>query len=173
MMCLFAHHSLAFICGPPHRDELLSLVPEWPLSCFCEGQQASVGGEGNQRDPVSVHLTLDTAHPQQLLLVHQRVDLLGRRQNLQIIYVFIYLFFAYTPLWTRSRSKTAIRRLLRSGLHQSTGAKHLLKHSLRFVKPVKMQKRHISFFLNFLFLHLFYPGPFSCLLYLLLLHFCK
>lgn len=158
-LCLFARHSPAFICGPPHCDELLSVVPRWHLSCFCEGQQASFGGEGDQRDPVSIHLTLDTAHPQQLLLIHQWVNLLGRKQ---------IFFFSYTPLWTRSRSKTAIFRLLKSGLHQSSGAKHLLKHSLRFVKPVfylwKCRKGtcHFAFFF---FFNLFYLGPFSCLLY--------
>lgn len=78
-----SHHvcSFAFISWTPHRDELLSCVPGWALSCFCKGQQASFGGESDQRDPVSVHRALHAAHPQQLLLVHQRVNLWGRRRN--------------------------------------------------------------------------------------------
>lgn len=68
----------AFICGPPQCNELFSHIAGRHLSGLCEGQQASFGGEGDQRDPVSVHLTLDSAHPQQLLLINQWVNLNGR-----------------------------------------------------------------------------------------------
>lgn len=68
----------AFVCGPPQRDELRSHIAGGRLPAFCESQQASLGGEGEQRDPVGVYLPLGSTHPQQLLLVQQRVDL-GRR----------------------------------------------------------------------------------------------
>lgn len=65
----------AFVCGPPHCEELCSHVAGRCLPALSESQQASPGGESEQRDPVGVHLPLGSAHPQQLLLIQERVNL--------------------------------------------------------------------------------------------------
>lgn len=65
----------AFVCRSPHCDELRSHIAGCGFSGLSESQQASLRSEGEQRDPVGVHVPLGSAHPQQLLLIHQGVDL--------------------------------------------------------------------------------------------------
>lgn len=67
-----------FVSGPPHCNELCSHIIGWWFSGLSESQQASLWGKGEQRDPVGIYLPLGPTHPQQLLLIHQRVDLIRR-----------------------------------------------------------------------------------------------
>lgn len=82
---------LAFVRRPPHCDELCSQVTWRRLPGLWESQQASLLGEGEQGDPVGVHRPLDSAHPQQLLLIEQRVGLNRKEKRMTKANYFKYV----------------------------------------------------------------------------------